>query len=310
MKKRKACMKISIVIPTYNREHLLKETINAMLKQTFQNFEIVIVDNCSVDNTEQMIQAFNDSRIRYFKNQNNGIFAINRNLGIRQTTGEFIAFSDDDDIWLPDKLEKQLLEFEKDENIGLVCTNGVLYYQNQDGKKIGKSSDRYISFKKLLKNNVIICSSAMVKKSVLNEVGVFIENRDFVAGEDYELWLRIAKKFKVRYIGAPLVKYRIHQAAYQNIFLVGEKTLTLNDRIYQNLLKENLIDKRVYKNLIQNLNYKKVFSLIVNHDASLSLELINKTEIDFWKKCKLLLMFFSDNVKVLNIFRRMNQSFS
>ena len=102
-------MKVSVIIPTFNREHLLKETMEYILNQTFKDFELIIVDNYSSDNTENAVKSYNDKRIRYFKNQNNGVIAVNRNFGIKKARGEFITFCDDDDLWLPQKLEKQLL---------------------------------------------------------------------------------------------------------------------------------------------------------------------------------------------------------
>ena len=218
-------MKISIMIITYNRADLLKETMDSILNQTFKDFELIVVDNYSTDDTEKTVKNYNDDRIKYFKNRNDGILAVNRNFMVSKAKGEYVAICDDDDLWMPDKLERQLNEFEKDEGLGLVCTNGLFF--GDVNKKCGKSKDEYLTLEKLLDGNVVTCSSIMAKKSVLDEVGPFDEGRDILGGGDYELWLRISKKYKIKYIGTPLIKYRMHAAALQNIYLKGTKNIEL-----------------------------------------------------------------------------------
>ena len=92
-------MKVSVVVTTYNRAHIVTEAIESILNQTFGDFELIIVDNYSNDNTEEVIKSYKDERIKYFKNRNNGIIAVNRNYGISKAQGEYIAFCDDDDLW-------------------------------------------------------------------------------------------------------------------------------------------------------------------------------------------------------------------
>ena len=114
---------VSVVITTFNRKQNLKQAINSILEQTFKNFEIIIVDNFSQYEINNFVRSFNDSRIKLIQNDNNGNYVINRNLGIKHSKGEFIAFCDDDDYWLPHKLESQLKLFEKKRKL-------VLYIQN------------------------------------------------------------------------------------------------------------------------------------------------------------------------------------
>ena len=102
---------ISVIVPTYNRADLISETIESILNQTYKYFELIIVDDGSTDNTEEVIRKFKDSRIKYIKTDNWGGPARPRNTGIKKTKGEYIAFCDDDDIWLPKKLEKQIRVF-------------------------------------------------------------------------------------------------------------------------------------------------------------------------------------------------------
>ena len=105
--------RVSVVIPTYNRAELLKRAIESVLGQTYQDFELIVVDDASMDNTEEMMKDFSDERIRYIRlKQNSGTSAVPRNTGIKSAKGEYIACHDDDSEWLPQKLEKQVKAFE------------------------------------------------------------------------------------------------------------------------------------------------------------------------------------------------------
>lgn len=182
-------MTVSVIIPTFNRAHLLAETIDSILKQTFGDFELIVVDNCSSDNTEGVVKAHTDKRIRYFIHQNNGVIAVNRNYGISKAHGQYIAFCDDDDLWMPEKLERQLQEFQKDEHLGLVCSNviNIDRHSNYVGMSGIKSRDKNFTFEGLLQNNSIACSSVLVKMEVLDDVGIMDESPELFTTEDYEL---------------------------------------------------------------------------------------------------------------------------
>ena len=296
-------MKVSVIIPTFNREHLLKETMEYILNQTFKDFELIIVDNYSSDNTENAVKSYNDKRIRYFKNQNNGVIAVNRNFGIKKARGEFITFCDDDDLWLPQKLEKQLLEFERDGKIGLVCTNGFSFNEHGNYELMGKSLSRYYTLKTLLIDNIITCSSVIVKKSVLADVGIFDEGQEIFTGEDYELWLRVARKYKIRYIGIPFIKYRVHAGALQKTYLIGEKTFEVHKEIYLKLFNKKIIDIELYKLAIGRLNYKYFINKLMNDDNTLKTKTILSTKMNMWEKCRLLLVYFLFRAKILNVLR-------
>ena len=104
---------VTVVVTTYNRKELLKETIDSILNQTYTNFELIVVDNFSNYDFLKHVKSFEDKRIIAFQNQNNGIIAVNRNFGIKRANGDYIAFCDDDDLWLPNKLETQIRNFDK-----------------------------------------------------------------------------------------------------------------------------------------------------------------------------------------------------
>jgi len=200
-------MLVSVVIPAYNSEKYIDKAINSVLNQTYQDFEIIIIDDGSVDNTRQIIENTNDSRIKYIYQENSGPAAA-RNNGIKNASGEYIAFLDSDDVWLPEKLEKQIKILKKESDICLVFTAFVM----QDEGKEKKEIYRFKTYKneKLVKNlllnpmaTVPYPSTVMIKKSYLDMVGYF--DTELYTSEDWDLWMRLATKANFYYIDEVLV---------------------------------------------------------------------------------------------------------
>lgn len=247
-------MKVSVIVPTYNRAHMVTETIDSILAQTFKDFELIVVDNESTDNTEEAIKSYADERIRYFKHRNNGVVAVNRNYGIGKAQGQYIAFCDDDDLWLPEKLERQLPEFEKDNQIGLVCTNSIIFDRHgEHGEMIkAKLKDSDFTLESLIWGNPVIGSSALVKRQVVDDVGMMDESPEIFTSEDYELWLRIAKRYKIKYIDLPLIKYRTHAGAYGR--KLSPKGAERDKVIFRKLLNKGIIESDLYQKRINKLN--------------------------------------------------------
>ena len=241
-------MKVSVIVLTYNRARLVTETIDSILKQSFRDFELLIVDNCSTDNTEEVIGKYSDGRIRYFKNDNGGLIAVNRNYGLSQAKGEYIAFCDDDDLWLPEKLEKQVAEFGKDSGLGIVCTNALRFNETGDlgSYHQTKLSDDDFTLNSLLRSNPIICSSVLIKKGMIDDVGNFDTNPAIFTAEDGELWMRIAHKCRIKYIDIPLVKYRVHPS---NIKKTATAAMKRNRAMYLGLLRKGVIGRGLYRRL-------------------------------------------------------------
>ncbi len=253
-------MKVSVIVPTYNRAGMVTETIDSILAQTFDDFELIVVDNESTDNTEEVIKSYTDNRVKYYKNQNNGVVAVNRNYGISKAQGQYIAFCDDDDLWLPEKLEKQMLEFEKDNQIGLVCTNAIVFSEDgEHGERIkARLKDSHFTFESLLRGNAIISSSVLVRKLVIDDVGMIDESPEIFRAEDYAFWLSIAKKYRIKYIDLPLIKYRIHTGAYSS--KAFSQVAELVKAVYKKLLNKGIIDSKLYQKSINRAN-RQVFLL-------------------------------------------------
>ena len=203
---------ISVVIPTYNRAGKLVEAVQSVFSQTYSDYEIIISDDGSTDNTAEIIQQFGDSRVRYLKNEHSGLPSVARNIALKAAEGKYIAFLDSDDLWLPDKLKEQVAVLDKHPEVGLVCSNA--YCIDRQGKRaqqlyqeqgFGKSG---LVFLDLLERNFVITSTAMARREVLMQAGGFPDASELQVGEDYALWLRIASSWSVKYLSEPLAEYR------------------------------------------------------------------------------------------------------
>ena len=206
--------KVTVIVTTYNRKKLLKETINSILNQTFTDFELIVVDNYSDYDFISFMESFQDSRISAFQNKNNGIIAINRNFGIKKAKGEYIAFCDDDDLWNKDKIGSYLKIFYSKTNIGLITSNEYLIDENSKrlNTKVSEiTTDRIYNFKTLFFHNIVSSSSAVVRSEVIEKVGLFDESKEIRVVEDSHLWWRIAMHCDVYYKAKVLGSYRVHR---------------------------------------------------------------------------------------------------
>jgi glycosyltransferase involved in cell wall biosynthesis len=199
--------RISIIIPTYNRARLIINAINSILNQTFKDYEIIIVDDCSSDNTREVIQGYSLTNLKYIINEHNYGAAVSRNIGIKNSSGEYIAFLDSDDEWEPTKLEKQYNVLKNSgEEVGVVYTAS---YQKKKNELIPYLPYKWVTikegyiFNELLRNNYIDTPAVLVKKSVFDDVGNFDET--FRCLEDYDLFLRVSKKYEFRFVSEYLL---------------------------------------------------------------------------------------------------------
>jgi glycosyltransferase involved in cell wall biosynthesis len=199
---------VSIILPTYNRAHLLKRSIQSILNQTYKNFELIIVNDGSTDNTREVVENFHDRRIYYVEHEKRRGANAARNTGIKLAKGEYIAFQDDDDIWLPRKLEMQIEVFQNSpQNVGVVYT-GCLRIDCERGRAFRlpsikeKRVEGYIH-SNLLKKNFITTTTAVVKRECFQHSGLFDENLPRL--QEWDLWIRISKHYSFKYINLPLV---------------------------------------------------------------------------------------------------------
>lgn len=200
--------KVSIIIPTYNRAYCIERSIRSVLAQTYQEFELLIVDDGSSDNTQDVVNSIGDERIRYIKMPENKGVAAARNEGIRQASYEYIAFQDSDDVWKPDKLEKQIQALSKNPQAGLIYCAYECY--EEDGS-IGITPDEGMPlcdkqgdiYHKLLCRNTIGAPTVLARKECFMKAGLFCERMTCL--EDWELFVRIAKEYEILFLEEPLV---------------------------------------------------------------------------------------------------------
>ena len=198
---------VSIVTPVYNSEKFISETIDSIQNQTYKRWELILVDDCSSDNSYDIISEYikNDKRIRYIKLEKNSGAAVSRNTGIKNAKGRFIAFLDSDDIWLPEKLEKQV-KYMLDKKIGFTFTS--YRYMKEDGTKTNKvaKAPYKINYNGLLKNTIIGCSTVVLDRQIVGDFLMPLVRK----GQDTATWLMILRNQKYAYgIEEILVDYRL-----------------------------------------------------------------------------------------------------
>ena len=207
---------VDVIIPTYNGLPFLEATVQSVLGQTYKNLELYVVDDGSTDHgaTRRYITSVKDKRLHYLKKTNGGQ-ATARNFGIKNSSSPLIAFLDADDIWYPEKLEKQVALMEKNSQVGLVY--GHHYIIDEDDIIQGnlRHWKRGKIFNDLCGGNLIAgsASMALVRRNVIDDVGLFHE--DFLIGEDWEMWLRIAYKYEVDFVPIIIAALRQHTNSMQ-----------------------------------------------------------------------------------------------
>lgn len=204
---------VSIIIPTYNRNlHYLSRAINSIKQQTYTHYEIIIVDDniCNSKYSLKIEKYCLHNNFIYIKTKGKEGANRARNIGANYSKGEYLAFLDDDDIWLPDKLKKQLESFTSD--IAMVYTNG--YVTTSNSRRLYTNLSAFVSeenlYRLLLYNYIGPTVAALIKKECFFAVGMFDETMP--AKQDYELWIRIVKKYKIKGINDPLYLYMQHNS--------------------------------------------------------------------------------------------------
>ena len=199
---------ISVVIPTYNYGRFVREAIDSVLAQTCAPLEIVVVDDGSTDDTEQIVRSYGD-RVRYIRQENAGVAAA-RNTGIANARGEYIAFLDSDDVWLPEKLAKQLARFDSDPGLGLVYAGAERFDESGTLSVELDGMEGWIAPELLrLERGVIASGSGMLlPKQVAEEVGGF--DADLQPSEDWDFCYRVALRHRIGFVPEVLVRYRQH----------------------------------------------------------------------------------------------------
>jgi len=277
--------KISVIIPTYNRANLIGKSIQSVLNQTYQDFEIIVVDDSSTDSTEDVIKNLDDLRIIYIRHKENKGPSAARNTGIKVANGEYIAFQDSDDEWFPEKLEKQLDLFNNSAHeVGVVYSG---FYRIEPDKK------RYIPLNRvtqkegnihneLLKGNFIGAPAVLIKKKCFEKTNF---DEDLHALEDWDLWIGISKYYDFRYI---------NQALFQSYYTQNSVSTDQNKTIdaLKIILMNHLDDFNKHKKILSKHYFKIGVRLCSNGDLKNGRDYLIKAVNAHYLNIKALLMIF------------------
>jgi glycosyltransferase involved in cell wall biosynthesis len=264
---------ISVFTPNYNKSNFLAETIESVLNQTYLNFEYIIVDDCSTDNSWEIIQSYaaNDKRIKAFRNELNCAIVETRNRGLNHSSDDakYFAIIDSDDVATPDRLQSQVKFLEDNVEYGLVGSDVIII--DEESQKIGyrtyPHTDAEIR-KKIVQFNPFTQSSITIRKDVIREIGPYDER--WKVCQDYDYWLRVGKDWKLRNLEEPLINYRLSSGqvkstrlkeTIQNTYRIQKKAIreygykdNLKSKLYRFLLRVSSLYPKMayifYKNFV------------------------------------------------------------
>ena len=303
---------VSVIMNCLNCEKYLREAIDSMYAQTYTEWEIIFWDNASTDGSAGIAKSY-DSRLRYFKGEMTIPLGSARNKALEQCQGEFIAFLDCDDLWLPEKLEKQIPFFWTDPEIGIVICDSIFFDKKMNEKQLYSNNKPPTGrvFRELLGQYYISLETAVAKKSVIDQVGWFDKRFNLI--EEMDLFVRMSNISKVEYVDEVLAKCRIHR----------ESVTWQNENI-----SEWPREKRMLLEKFNQLfpDFKKKYHIEIN---KLELEISTQEAMLAWKeqkkkkmrqylrpyakgnfkfKCKILLSYlisFETYLRLLKLYRRL-----
>lgn len=202
--------KVSVVIPAYNHAQFLRTALDSVIAQTHGEWEAIVVNNFSQDDTVGVVDSYGDPRIRCVNFANHGVIAASRNFGIRETSAPYVAFLDSDDLWYPEKLERCVCMLE--EGYDMVCHAETWVGPGDRRRDVAYGPEARAAYDSLLYDgNCISTSAVMVRRELVEEVGGFSEDASFITAEDYDLWLKLSKKgARIGFVPEILGEYLIH----------------------------------------------------------------------------------------------------
>ena len=248
---------VSIVTPTFNSERYIKKTIESVLSQTYRNFEMIIVDDCSSDNTVEIVKSFSDRRIVLIENESNMGAAHSRNVAIKNAKGVFVAFLDGDDIWDCTKLEKQI-NFMLLNSIDFSYTYYDLIDENDNEMGIYYTGPKKITFKDFKKANYVGCLTVIYRKNVCPNLEI---PKTLLKRNDYALWLLISQKTDCYLLNQILSHYRVRSGSISSV--KRTKIIKHHIQLFKQVLNYNSIHaffcsvRNVIFYFIKQTKYKK-----------------------------------------------------
>jgi glycosyltransferase involved in cell wall biosynthesis len=292
--------KVSVILPTYNRAHLIDRAIRSVLSQTYQDFELIVIDDGSTDKTEEVVKSFNDSRIRYFQQNVNKGPAAARNIGIKAANGEYIAFQDSDDEWLPEKLEKQV-EIIKNvpHDVGVIYSDILRIYEDQT---IGYWRSPTVIYGKIINQksldyqvmNLTILST-LIRKECFDHIGIF--NEKFPQLEDLDLLIRILKNYHFIHIKEPLAKYYAMEGISSN-----RKTFIARKLLIDLYFNEISGDKKFLSNQYSHIGYSLLSNEIFDESRNYFIKAFKANPFNIKSLLIAIILLFGPNAysKIVN----------
>lgn len=244
---------VSIIMPSYNTGRFIKETIESVLAQSYQNWELLIVDDCSSDNTDEVIKPFlADLRITYIKNEKNSGAAVSRNRALREAKGKWIAFLDSDDLWEPEKLEKQIA-FMKDNGYHFSYTNYLEIYEDSSPNGKWVTGPKRITKHGMYNYCWMGCLTVMYDAE---KVGL-VQIADIKKNNDYAMWLKVCRKTDCYLLNENLARYRKRSGSISNHGYM--KLIKWHYKLYREAEKRNPVSSLVLT--IRNLFFGAIKKL-------------------------------------------------
>jgi glycosyltransferase involved in cell wall biosynthesis len=269
----------------YNSEKYLKQAIDSVLNQSYNSWELIIWDNKSTDNTSLIANSYDDNRIKYFLAENFSPLGEARNMAIKKSTGEIIAFLDSDDLWLTKKIERQIVLF-NNEKVGIVICDTIYFNQKGNNKQLYKKKKPLegMVFRELFSNYFISLETAMISKKALDSLEYWFDTR-FEVIEEYDLFVRLGFYWELAYVDEVLAKWRVHSSSWtwrkSELFPLERLMLKNFDNKIPNFYEKYKIEiKHVERSIAieeahiawkngNNQNARKILKLNINGDIKL-----------------------------------------
>jgi glycosyltransferase involved in cell wall biosynthesis len=257
---------ISVIIPTFNREQFIRAAVESVLAQTYPHVEVLVVDDGSTDSTREIIRSIDDPRVRYIYTANKGNYFA-RNTGLKEAKGEYIAFLDSDDTFLPQKLSKQLEKFAQIPGLGLCCSNVYVRHQDIAGKVFEdaahsfsydfETQDGFIE--RAVESNFIVTSTVMIRRECVKTLGYF--NTEYQNAMDYEFFLRIVFSYPAVYMKDKFAERSIHPLGVSKNSINTSKALVYIFTDCSKKFEEGKLFKPTFKQLIRSAQQKSMYHL-------------------------------------------------
>ena len=295
---------VTVLLSVYNGEKYLREAIESVLSQTFQNWELIFWDNQSTDQSANIFKSYKDPRLKYFLAPEHTDLGGGRAKAFQYLTGEFISILDTDDIWLPKKLEKQVPLFEAPE-IGIVICDTLFFNEKTEKALYGKKTPHTGSvFEKLMTNYFVSSETIVFRKSTALKLPRAFDH-DFNFISDFDLVVRLSRISKMAFCPDVLAKWRVHGESHSwkyPLTFVEEK-----ERWIVKLIEEDFSFKEIYKKQIHIFNSKNfreraIFEISNNKNRMAAIRNVIKTQFTDWRDWVLLMICFTPFAEIIFLY--------